>query len=294
MSHRYSAIMQLVLVAITLAAILLSGCGAKKFVVAEKPKGITLEYRMPEGEVFKYKSTQNADQTMEMMGMSMETTAHKFYEFTCAPQGGEGNNYELRVTIDAMEAGMETPQGDYAADTDSVLGKSFTLLVSNLGKELDVSDAEPITYDAGPMGPRSIRPDFQIVFPDLPTTPVEIGAMWTTQDTLEVSEGDIDILVTMTRVHTLTGIEPMMGMESAVVTTEVTGVVSGVGKQGEADIKVEGTMTGTETWYFAHEQGLFVEWSSEMFSKNMIDIKGPQEMSFPMSEKMSFKTVLVQ
>jgi hypothetical protein len=284
----------LILVAVTLTAIVLTGCGAKKYMVAEKPKGITLEYIMPAGEVFKYKSSQDADQTMEMMGMSMETTAHKFYEFSCVPQGGEGDNYEIKVTIDAMEVGMETPQSDFAADTDSLLGRSFTMLVSNLGKELDVSEAEPITYDAGPMGARSIRPDFQIVFPDLPSMPVEIGATWTTHDTLDVNEGDIDILVTMTRVNTLAGIEPMMGMESAVVTTELTGIVSGGGKQGEADVKVEGTMSGTETWYFAHEQGVFVEWSSELFSKNMIDITGPQEMSFPMSEKMSFKTVLVQ
>ncbi len=286
--------MQLVLVALALAAIVLTGCGAKKYVVAEKPPGITLEYQMPEGEVFKYKSTQNADQTMEMMGMSMETTAHKLYEFTCVPQGAEGDNFDIKVTIDAMEAGIETPQADYSADTDSVLGRSFTMLVTNLGKELDVSEAEPITYDAGPMGSRSIRPDFAIVFPDLPSMPVEIGDTWTTQDTLEVNEGDIDILVTMTRVHTLSAIEPMMGMESAVVTSVVTGIVSGAGKQGEADVAVEGTMDGTETWYFAHEKGFFVEWSSEMFSNNMINITGPQEMSFPMSEKMTFKTVLVQ
>jgi hypothetical protein len=284
----------LVLVALTLTAIVFSGCGAKKYVVAEKPKGISLKYMMPEGEAFTYKSTQDADQTMEMMGMSMETKAHRFLEFTCVPRGSEGDNFTVKVTVNAMEASMTSPQADFAADTDSVVGRSFNMIVSNLGRELDVSEAEEIKYDAGPMGARSIRPDFQLTFPDLPAVPVEIGDMWTTEDTLDVTEGDIDIQITMSRVHTLSAIETMMGMETAVVTSEVTGLVTGGGKQGEADITVEGTMNGTETWHFAKEKGLFVEWSSEIFSNNMIDIKGPQEMSMPMSEKMTFKTVLVQ
>jgi hypothetical protein len=282
------------LLALALISIVLTGCSMKKYVIAEKPKGISLEYRMPKGEVLKYKSAQRANQTMEMMGMAMESTAHKTYEFSCVPQGKEGDNFELKITIDAMEAGLETPQADYSADVDSVLGRSFTMLVSNLGKEIDVSGAEPIRYDAGPMGKRSIRPDFQIVFPDLPAIPVEIGATWTTYDTLNVSEGQIDILVTMTRVHTLAGVEPMTGMESVVVTTDVTGTVSGAGMQGEAGVTVEGTLSGAETWYFAHEQGLFIEWSSDMFWKSMIHVTGPQEMSLPMSEKMSFQTVLIQ
>jgi hypothetical protein len=85
-----------------------------------------------------------------------------------------------------------------------------------------------------------------------------------------------------------------MGMDAAVVTSEVTGTVSGSGKQGEADIAVEGTLSGAETWYFVPEQGLFIEWSSDIFAKHTVDVKGPQEMTFPMSEKMTFETILIR
>ena len=168
------------------------------------------------------------------------------------------------------------------------------MLVSNLGRELDVSDAETIKYDAGPMGQLSIKSDFDLVFPDLPGGPVEIGDTWTTNDSIEVSESEMHVVINMTRVHTLHSVEPMMGMETAVVTSEVNGRVSGSGKQGEAAVAVEGTLTGAETWYFVPEQGLFVEWSSDIFAKHTVDVKGPQEMTFPMSEKMTFETALIR
>jgi hypothetical protein len=283
---------RLVVVALVLAVV--AGCSMKKYVVAEKPTGLVLEYRMPEGEVLKYKSSQRSDRTMEVMGLAMESSIYKTYEFSCVSQGKDRDNFLLKITIDAMDAGMETPQGDYSAGVDSVLGRSFTMVMSNLGRELDVSDAESIKYDAGPIGQISVKSDFEAVFPDLPGSPVEIGDTWTTQDSLRVNESEMDMLITMTRVHTLHSVEPMMGMEAAVVMSSVTGTISGAGKQGEAEVAVEGTLSGTETWYFAYERGLFVEWSSDVFAKNMIDVKGPQEMTFPMSEKMSFETTLIQ
>jgi hypothetical protein len=136
--------------------------------------------------------------------------------------------------------------------------------------------------------------DFQAFFPDLPGTPVDIGDTWTTQDTVTVEEGGIEIVIVSESVNTLAGIEPMSGMECAKITAEVTGTVSGEGESQGAQVAFNGTMSGTETWYFAHEEGVYVGRSAVMFTKSNIDVKGPQEMSFPMSQRINFDTSLIR
>jgi hypothetical protein len=185
-------------------------------------------------------------------------------------------------------------QGEFSADVGPVVGKTFGMTMSRLGRVLDVSEAEPIHYGIGPQGTRSIKPDFQFMFPHLAAAPVSIGDTWATRDTVSMTEGGIEILIISEGAHTLVGFEPMSGFECAKVTTAVTGDVSGQGEQQGATISFDGTITGTETWYFAYDQGLFVENSSDIFTKGSIYVTGPSEMSFPMTERTSSKVSLVR
>jgi hypothetical protein len=294
MEYRYPLFVRLVIAISVLALGLMAGCAAKKWVVVEEPKGVTLEYRMVEGEVLKYKVEQHSDQTMEPMGMAMETAGHKTIEFSVAPRGLVGGAYELEITIESMDAGMSSMQGEVSADVEPVLGQSFSMSLSQLGKELDVSEAEPIHYGLGPQGTQSIMSDFMAVFPDLPGTPVNIGDSWTSQDTITIAQEGMDIEIISESVNTLVGVEPFAGLECAKVTAEVSGTVKGGGEREGAAISFDGTVGGTETWYFAPDQGLFVELSSDLFTRSTINVSGPQEMSFPMTDKMRITTTLIQ
>ncbi len=294
MSNRWNLYVRVMVAVAVLASGILAGCAVKKYVMVEKPKGVMLEYLMPTGEVLKYKNTQDSDQTMEMMGMSVETKIHKAYEFSVAGKGREGDNYNLNITIDAMDGTMTTPQGEMAADVDPVIGKSFGMTLSRLGKELDVSEAEAIEYGVGPQGNRSIMPDFKTMFPDLPAAPADIGDTWTSRDTVAIEEGGIGIVIISESVNTLVGFEPMSGFECAKVTADVTGTVKGEGEQQGAQVSFDGTLSGTDTWYFAYEEGILVEMSSDIFSESTIQVTGPQEMTIPMKQKMSFDTVLTR
>jgi hypothetical protein len=294
MTDRVTLYVRLVVVVAVLVSLVLSGCAAKKYVVAEKPEGQILEYRMQEGKMLKYKNTQDSDQTMEMMGMSIETSSHKALEFSMVPKGGKDDAYEIEITIDAMDASMTSPQGELSADVDAAIGQSFTMTLSRLGKEIDVAGAEAITYSAGPQGERNLSGDFQAVFPDLPEARVGIGDTWTTQDTISADEGGISIRITSESVNTVVGFEPVVGLQCAKVTAEVTGEIKGEGEQQGAQVSFEGTLSGTETWYFAYEEGVLVETSSDIFTNSTIQVTGPQEMTIPMKQKMSMDTALVQ
>jgi hypothetical protein len=276
------------------ASFVLAGCAAKKYVMVEQPKGIALEYKMTEGEPLRYKSSDHSTQTMEPMGMPMETKTTKSYEFTIQPEGRQEDTYQLEITIDAMDAGMSMAQGDFSADVAPVIGKSFGLSMSVLGEVLDLSEAESIQYGIGPQGTQSIAPDFQFLFPRMPEVPVDIGDSWTVRDTVTINQGGVDIAISSEGVNTVAAFEPMGGFECAKIVTEITGTVSGEGEQQGAQVSFEGTLSGTETWYFAYEEGLFVENSVDMFSKGTINVSGPSEMSFPMTERTSSQVVLVK
>lgn len=294
MNYRSTLYVRLFAVIGVLALGILTGCAAKKYVMAEKPEGQILEYRMPTGEVLKYKTTQDSDQTMEMMGMSIETKAHKALEFSVAPKGWKGDNHEIEITIDTMDANITSPQGEFSADVASAIGQSFSMTLSRLGKELDVSGAGAIKYEVGPQGERNLEGDFKAMFPDLPDTRADIGYTWATQDTIDVDEGGIQVTIISESVNTLVGFEAMMGFECASVTAEVTGTVTGEGEQQGAQVSFEGTMSGSEAWYFAYEQGVLVEISSDIFTDSTIKVTGPQDMTIPMKQKMSIDTKLIQ
>jgi hypothetical protein len=294
MSCKHGLYTRLVVISVVLAMGLLAGCAAKKYVMVEKPKGITLEYRMPEGEVLRYTTSQQTTQTMEPMGMPLETVMTKSYELSLKPEGREGEAYEVEITVDAMDAGAKTVQGEFSADVDSVIGKSFGMSMSRLGKVLDVSEAEAIQYGIGPQGTRSIKADFEFMFPRLAEMPLSIGDTWTTRDTVSMIEGGIEILIISEGINTLKAIEPMAGFDCAVVETQVAGEVRGEGEQQGAKVGFEGTITGTETWYFAYQQGIFVENSSNIYTNGSISVSGPSEMTFPMTERASSKVSLVK
>jgi hypothetical protein len=159
---------------------------------------------------------------------------------------------------------------------------------------LDASEADAIQYGVGPQGSRSITTDFEFMFPRLTDMPVSIGDSWTTSDTVSMTEGGIEILIISDGTHTVKAFEPMGGYECAVVESEITGTVRGEGEQQGAMVSFEGAITGTDTWSFAYEQGLFVESSTNIHTTGSINVTGPSEMSFPMTERTSTKVSLVK
>ncbi len=285
---------QVIVLLVALTVAILAGCAARKELKRPPEEGVVLEYRMPEGQLLRYRSIQKMDQKMELMGQQTDVKADKTLEFLIESKGRQGDNYQLTITIESMEAGIDTEQGDFDADTEGVIGKSFDMTISYLGKEIDLSGADAIEYGVGPQGMRNMEPDFMAFFFDVAEGPVKIGDTWMSQDTIVVEEGDLEIYIISESANTLAGFETIKGMNCAKVEAEVIGAVSGEGQEGEASITFEGTLEGMETWYFAYEKGLFVKSLSDLFLEATIAVIGPSEMTIPMSQKMKFETKLIE
>jgi hypothetical protein len=209
-------------------------------------------------------------------------------------KGMEGENHLLGVTVESLEASMKNVQGEFSADTDDVAGATFDMTLSALGKEVDLEGAEAIEYGIGPLGDRSIKADFEGAFPDLAGRPVKIGDSWAASDTVNIDQGNSQIVIVSDGINTLDGYETLDGLECARVLVDVTGTITGEGEQMGAPLVFDGTLTGTETWYFAYKEGVLVEWSADLTSDIMVTVQAGQEMKVPIEGTMKFTTRLIK
>jgi len=278
---------------IILAVVAMTGCAAKKEMKVEPEPGLSLMYRMPEDRALKYQMTNESTQNLKVMGQKIEIKTSKAYDFSIKSKGMEEGNHKLEFTIDSVAINIEGPQGGVPVDVNAVVGKSFDMTLSPLGEELDLAGAKAIKYSMA-QGEQSIAPDFQIIFPNLPDKPMEIGATWSGKDTLNIEEGDSRIQINMDIVNTLKGFETIDGMECVKVVSEVTGTVDGQGKQEGMDLVTKGDLKGTDTWYFAAKDGVLVKIASDFDVDATVTGTGPQNITIPLTQKAHTDIMLVK
>ncbi len=278
---------------VVLLIALLTGCAAKRPFWGDVEKGLILEYRVPRDQVLKYQFSSNMTQDLEVGGQSIQNIINLDLLFSAKAKGFEENNHLLLVTIDSAKTNVKSPQGSFSPEMSLVFGKSFNLTLSPLGKELKMSGADTIKYNLGQAGERTLSSNFQTIFPDLPGKPVKIGDSWTTNDTINVKEGAVNMRMTFVSVNTLQGFEMVDGHECAKVTAKSTGKLGGEGEQMGANLHFDGDIQSNNVWYFAYNEGTFIKSISDGLSKGTVAVTGAQKMTIPMTMKTKFEAKLV-
>jgi len=273
--------------------LLLIGCAGKKPFWGDPKSGLILEYRMSEGKALKYQNTMDVVQTMDMMGQEVQSTTSMDLTFSAKSKGIKNNLHMLGVTIDDLSLKVESPQGNFDPDMSSIVGKSFDMDLSFLGKELNFDGAKKLKYNLGPEGDRDLFSNFQTLFPNLAGKPLKIGDTFTTYDTLNVDEGGVSLQMLFENSNTLAGLETIEGHECVKVTAKVKGTMKGSGNQGGADLEFEGNIEADETWYFAYKKGLIVKQNSDSLVESTILVIA-QDMTIPMTMNMKFETKLLK
>jgi hypothetical protein len=293
MSRRRLIIGQIVCWIIVVGVAAFMGCAGKKAMVKTE-EGVMLAYRLPEGKTLTYEKTENATQSMDVMGQSVETKTERTMTFKVTSKGVKDGEQALTLTVEALEGSLETPQGSFSIDAASAIGKSFDMMLSVRGQESSLSGADAIEYSMGLAGTRSIEPDFEAFFPDLPETRVKILGTWPSSDTINMKESGMDVQVVSNNLNVLQGFETIDGRECAKVAVEVNGSIAGAGMQGGADLTFTGDMTGNEVWYFDYNAGVLVKSSSDLSVTATVNVTGPQEMTIPVTQTMHMSADLLE
>jgi hypothetical protein len=272
----------------------LAGCAAKTVPIWGDPQtGLVLQYRLPEGQVLKYRTSGEQVESSDVMGqkINVESTVTGTYSFKS--MGQKDSHLQLEVTIDGMSINTKSPQREFSPDMSPIIGKNFIMILSSLGEELDVSGAKSIQYE-GPTGKRNLASRFQTLFPNPAGKSVKAGDSWTTQDAI-VEEGETGkVTINFKNVHTLEGFETVEGMECARIKAKISGNLEGDGTQGGATYTVKGGYEGTDTWYFAYKEGILVKVVSVGVVDATVDVTSPQSLTIPTKQVMKMEITLIE
>jgi hypothetical protein len=238
---------------------------------AKPGQAAVLEYKMPAGRSLTYQGKSEGSQAMEIQGQSIDSSSTGSSTFSFKSKGAKDKNLLLAVTVDDMASSMNGPQGDVSPDMSSVKGKSFDMVLSPLGNEVDVSAAEALTFTAAE-GTGNISSSFKAFFPDLPGKPVKVGDTWNSSDSVEEKSSAQTMKTEIQNVHTLEGFETVDGVDCARISTQFTGTITGTGSQGGADLTFSGTTKGKNVWFFAVKEGYLVKTTSESTSEISVDV----------------------
>ena len=253
-------------------------------IAATSAEKILLLYKMPAGQVLRYRGTGETREIRDQMGRTVEFVASAVSTDAFLAKGEKDGHFLLGVTVEDRVASLSGDMGNYSTDFKPVLGKSFDMVLSPLGVEVDVTGAESLTFEQAGVK-RDLAAGFKIFFPDLPDKPVGVGDTWPSSYTIETKEGPVTSRMEMKIINSFDGFETVDGLECARITSMVSGVISGQGNQGGAELLFKGETKGTDVWRFAPKEGLYVGSTSELVSEITLTINGAQALTIPITQK---------
>lgn len=279
-----------------LISILLLSCAAKKPPWGDPETGFILKYRMKPNQVFTYHNEANEITTMEMMGQSMESETNRPMTYSIKMTGlDDVKNYLTEITIDSIYWSVHSMQGDLEPDVKPVIGESFGLTISPLGKRVEFKNTDQLPeIDLGQMaGTRDVKSLFESPLVELSENPVKIGDSWKTTEESTETRNNLDITTIAETVNTLEGYETIGDTECLKIKSQTTGTVDGVGNISGMDMVFEGDLEGPTTWFFDYKKGVLMKAVSEIAVEATIAISGQTNMTIPMvTESKSIITLI--
>ena len=255
-------------------------------------EGVVLQYKMAAGRVLQYQLTSSTKEVADMMGQTVEGETKTKSDFSLRPKGQRKNDHLLEVTVNDIETSITSARGSLSPDMSPVKGKTFDMVLSPLGVEVDVSGAEAITFEVAG-STRNIASGFKAFFPDLPGRPVKVGDSWPSSFTVEDKSSTMSITYTIESVNTLDGFETVDGLECARISSKFTGGMSGSGQLQGMDMALTATIKGTDITHFAPREGIYVRTTSDMVREITATLSGPQNLTIPSTQTTTMEVKLV-
>ena len=242
---------------------------------------VKLVYNFSEGKTISYYSATTVSQAMDINGQTMNVLVDNSLAFKVKMVGKSDENLKLMVTIDSLSMKVDSPNGSTGSKVKEVEGKTFNMLISPRGKEIDVNEAAKIEYAVEGSGGGNLSQSFANIFPDLPENPVNPGDTWTKSDSVINKSASAKTSQVFQSSNKFEGIEKMNGIDCAKITSTITGTMQTNAQNQGMDIFYSGPFQGTVTLYFAVKEGYFLKQDVSTKMTGTVEISGPQSMTFP-------------
>ena len=245
------------------------------------PSAYNLVYKIPAGKTLSYTGKTDMFMVMDFNGQTFNVNVNAVLSCTATGKGEEGGNLKLEIKIDSLGQSTDTPQGSAGGLITEVSGKTFTMILSPAGKEVDLKDAEKIKFSQEGVEV-NVAQSFIDYFPDLPGKPVKIGDTWPTDDTVSSKAGTTTVKQITHAENTFAGIETIDGVECAKITSVLTGTRETSAQTMGTDFTQSFKFTGTADLFFAIREGYYIRQTANSKMTGMMEITS-QGMSMPIT-----------
>lgn len=257
-------------------------------------KKVLLKYNYPADKAIKYRITTNMKQIMDIQGMIMEASIVSVAGCSVTSAGMSADNIILTVKIDTMAQTIESPNGYSGGAVTDAIGKSFNMTLSELGKELDLTNANELVFDIPGSGKSNATQTFADFFPDVPAKKIKPGYKWNSTDSVNAVAPSMTTISFTEAENTFEGVEMVDGVECAKISSILKGNQSIKTEVQGMEVTTNGRFNGTSIVFFAISEGYFVSMKTESKLEGTLDLTYPQEMSMPLTMEISSVSEIVK
>lgn len=268
---------------------LLSGLFLNLFSQASA-NAVKLTYNYPDNKLVKYVGSTTMAQIMDIEGQVMQTDVKSAFGCSVISTGKLDDKIRLQITVDTLGQTSSGPMGYSGGSVGTVKGKSINIAISPVGKVVDMTEADTLTYYISGSGESNLSQTISDFFPILPLNPVAQGDTWKLTDSTMTISPSTTMKVTDISENKFEGLETLNGMECAKITSTHSGIWTMNIKSPEADLIIKGPYTSTSECLFAIKEGYFLKNTSSTVLKGSLELISPMVMTMPITIDMKSVT----
>jgi hypothetical protein len=219
---------------------------------AEVAPAQALRYAVEPGATHTYVRTQQDHVTQTVNGAEQKAEVRSYWRFGATIGEAEGGGRTVEVVHDSLTI-ETTPQP--ATSFSALYGKPVRIAMNERGTVTEVVVPDSVPDTAARL---DLAATYRGFYPVLPADPVEEGHTWSDTVNVKTTQSGLDMTIRRVNHYTARGTAEYADREGLKVdyTTEVS--IEGSGTQQGADISLSGQGTGTGSFYFQPEPGLYL------------------------------------
>ncbi|MCX6286293.1 MAG: hypothetical protein NTY96_04205 [Bacteroidetes bacterium] len=244
-----------------------------------------LGYKMEKGKTYRYGQTNIIETTQEMGGqeMKMNTDAHSILKYDIESVSAEGT-MSLVYSYEEVKFHMKGMGRDTTMDMKDTANKLVRAQLTIIGKLIKEPSKDTAKTGKSSLSMGSLA---TVNFTRLPDHEVGIGEKWSRVSTDTTDMGEGQIVYKKNIEYILTGKETKGTHECVKIEYKGTMEITGKMKQMGMDLVMEGNGDMSGTVWFDPVLGLMIDG----LDNNTVDITmaltGQQQMTIPMTQKMT-------
>lgn len=250
--------------------------------------GYTLEYGKETGKVTTYTITGSGSSTMEVQGQVMGQSESLSGTVTHVVTSGSSNilNHELTFSNLSINADGDMA-GSLSLDTSPIIGAKLKITTGKQGDKLKFVNFKDIPRMEGLLPPHL---NLIEILPILANYSVNVSDTWKGSREYNIETPDGGIATSSEIDYLFAGMEERLGFDCVKITATDNFSMSGSGIALGMNIEFSGYGVNTNTYYFAHKEGILIEVDSQSLVSMSI-ILTDMGMTIPMESKGSLKLV---